>query len=408
MKPMEGLRVIDLTRFLAGPHCTMLLAGLGAEVLKIEPPGRGDMFRNRPPYGRTDGCSDEKRDESDLGLGLLHRARNKKSITLDLRLPEGKKLFADLCAKTDVVVENYAPGVMEKMGFSYDALRALNPRLVLCSISGFGNTGPLRDRRAYDPIIQAMSGLMSLTGFAGQPPVRTGAAIADTATPMIAVIGVLSALMRRQSTGCGDWVDVSMLDSLTFLMPEVIEYFQGGAITTPMENRHPGGAPFNSFHAADGYVYVATVTDDDWNNLLRAIGRDDLLDDPRYARLPDRHKCVDEVESLVEGWVKIRSRDEIVDILQSHKVACGPVLSMDEALASEQLRARDMLIPLSRPDGEEVPGAVGVGIPIRFAEDPVQFDAPAPVLGQHNDDVYGSLLGLDAAEISRLKDAGVI
>lgn len=408
MKPLEGIRVIDLTRYLAGPHCTMLLAGLGAEVIKVEPPGRGDIFRNRPPYGRADGCSDEKSDESDLGLGLLHRARNKKGITLDLRSDDGKKLLADLCVKSDVVVENFAPGVLEKMGFSYDTLRALNPRLVLCSISGFGNTGPLRNRRAYDPIVQAMSGLMSLTGFKGQPPVRTGAAIADTATPMIAIIGILSALMRRQVTGRGDWVDVSMLDAVTFLMPEVIEYFQGGAITPPMGNRHPGGAPFNLFAATDGYVYVATVTDQDWNNLLRAMGRDDLIDDPRYAHLPDRQARVDEVEAVVEAWIKTRARDEIVETLQSNQVACGPVLSMDEALDSEQLRARDMLIPLERPDGNPVPGISGVGIPIRFASDPVQFDTPAPVLGQHNDDVFGSLLGLDEAEISKLKDAGVI
>ena len=408
MKPLEGIRVIDMTRYLAGPHCTMLMAGLGAEVLKIEPPGRGDIFRNRPPFGGSEGYALKKQNEDDLGFGLLHRARNKKSVTLDLRADEGKKLFADLCAKTDVVVENFAPGIMAKMGFSYEDLREINPRLVLCSISGFGNTGPMKERRAYDPIVQAMSGLMTLTGFEGQPPVRTGAAIADTATPMIAVIGVLSALMRRQSTGRGDWVDVSMLDALAFLMPEVIEYYQGGAITPPLANRHPGGAPFNSFHATDGYVYVATVTDEDWNNLLRAMGREDLIDDPRYAHLPDRHVHVDEVEALVEDWVATRPRDKVVEILQSHQVACGPVLEMDEALASEQLRARDMLIPLETPDGDPVPGINGLGVPIRFADDPVQFDAPAPELGQHNDEIYGELLGLDDGELSRLKDAGVI
>jgi formyl-CoA transferase len=408
MKPLEGIRVIDMTRYLAGPHCTMLLAGLGAEVIKIETPGRGDIFRNRPPFGGASGHSLKKQNEDDLGFGLLHRARNKKSITLDLRSEEGKKLFADLCTKSDVVVENYAPGIMEKMGFSYEDLRVLNPKLVMCSISGFGNTGPLRERRAYDPIVQAMSGLMAVTGFAGQPPVRTGAAIADTATPMIAVIGILSALMRRQSTGRGDWVDVSMLDALSFLMPEVIEYYQGGAIDPPLANRHPGGAPFNCFHATDGYVYVATVTDIDWNNLLRAMDREDLIDDPRYAHLPDRHDHVDEVEAVVENWIKGRPRDGVVDVLQSHQVACGPVLSMDEALASEQLRARDMLIPLETPEGKAVPGIMGLGIPIRFADDPVQFDVPAPQLGQHNHDVYGALLGVDDAEIARLKDAGVI
>jgi crotonobetainyl-CoA:carnitine CoA-transferase CaiB-like acyl-CoA transferase len=408
MKPMDGVRVIDMTRYLAGPHCTMLLAGLGAEVIKIEQPGRGDIFRERPPFGGKEGHALKKQNDGDLGFGLLHRARNKQSVTLDLRSDEGKKLFADLCAKSDVVVENYAPGVMEKMGFSYETLKEINPRLILCSISGFGNTGPLKERRAYDPIVQAMSGLMSMTGFPGQPPVRTGAAIADTATPMIAVIGVLSAILRRHTTGRGDWVDVSMLDALSFLMPEVIEYYQGGAIKPPMANRHPGGAPFNSFHATDGYVYVATVTDADWNNLLRAMDREDLIDDPRYASLPDRHERVDEVEALVNDWIKNQPRDQVVDILQSNQVACGPVMNMDEALASEQLRARDMLIPLETPRGEPVPGIMGLGIPIRFADEPVQFDAPAPELGQHTDDVLRSLLGLDEAEITRLKDAGVI
>lgn len=408
VKPLDGLRVLDLTRYLAGPYCTMLLAALGAEVIKIEPPGRGDLYRTRAPFVGPQGCHTIRQTDADVGIGLVHRARNKKSITLNLHEGAGRAVFKTLCRNADVVVENYSPGVLDEMDCSYGTLSGLNPRLILCSISGFGQTGPLKDWRAYDPVIQAMSGLMSITGYAGNPPVRCGAAVADTVAPLVGVIGVLAALLRRGITGKGDWVDVSMLDALTFIMPEVMEYFQGGGLKKPMANRHPGGAPFNIFEAADGHVYIATITDLDWQTLLIAMGRDDLLDDVRFSRLAARHVHIEEVEALVSAWVGTKHRDEVVTTLQRRKVACGPVLSLEEVLRSKQLEARGMLVDLELPGGGKVPGVRGLGIPIHFANGPLGFDQPAPRLGEHNAEVYRDLASLDQQQLDALVADGVI
>ena len=209
-KPLSGVVVLDLTRYLAGPYCTLLLAGLGAEVIKIEPPGKGDLHRRFPPFVGPKGAAGQPQTTEDMGVFMLHRARNKKSITLDLYHPEGRELFKALCHKADVVVENYSPGVMDEMGASYATLRELHPGLILCSISGFGQTGPLRNWRAYDPVIQSMSGLAS-TGYADRPPTRCGAAISDTVAPLFAIIGILAALRRREQTGAGEWVDIARL-----------------------------------------------------------------------------------------------------------------------------------------------------------------------------------------------------
>jgi len=407
-KPLDGVRVLDLTRYLAGPYCTLLLAGLGAEVIKIESPGRGDVYRERAPFVGPHGCNSSRVSEQDIGIGLIHRSRNKKSITLNLHEEEGRELFRTLCKNVDVVVENYSPGVMDKMGCGFETLSALNPRLILCSISGFGHTGPLKNWRAYDPVVQGMSGLMAATGYKGNPPVRSGAAVADTVAPLVAVIGVLAALTRRANTGSGDWVDVAMLDALTFIMPEVMEFFQGGALSFPLENRHPGGVPFNMFETRDGYVYIATVTDSDWQTLLEAMGRLDLRDDPRFVRLADRNKHLDEVEGVVSAWVKTKSRCDVVETLQRCKVACGPVLDMEDVLNSKQLEARGMLVDLTMPDGTTVPNTRGLGIPIRFANGELAFDRPAPLLGEHNTEIFSALAGLDADDMAALTGKNII
>ena len=212
-KPPSGIVVLDLTRYLAGPYCTLLLAGLGAEVIKIEPPGKGDLHRRFPPFVGPQGAASQPQSADDMNVFMLHRARNKKSITLNLYHPEGRELFKALCRKADVVVENYSPGVMDEMGVNYAVLQELNPGLILCSISGFGQNGPLRDWRAYDPVIQSMSGIASVTGYPDRPPTRCGAAISDTVAPLFAVIGILAALRRREQSGAGEWVDIAMLDT---------------------------------------------------------------------------------------------------------------------------------------------------------------------------------------------------
>jgi crotonobetainyl-CoA:carnitine CoA-transferase CaiB-like acyl-CoA transferase len=407
MKPLAGVTVLDLTRYLAGPYCTLLLAGLGAKVIKVEPPG-GEPYRERPPFGGPRGAAYEKQTAGGIGMAILHRARNKKSITLNLRHPEGVRLFKDLCRAADVVVENYAPGVLDQMGMGYSTLRTSNPRLILCSISGFGQTGPLREWRAYDPVIQAMSGISSVTGYPDRPPVRCGAAVSDTTAPLFAVIGILAALRQREQSGRGEWIDIAMLDTSLFLLPEVWEYFIGGLEPQRRGNDHAGGSPFNMYAARDGYITVAVVTNKDWQNLPAAIGREDLRSDKRFATLLSRRQHIQIIENLIQGWIARWSREEAVTLLQQHHVPAGPVYTLPELLAHPQLLARQMVVDLAHPSAGVMPGIQGFGMPIRFAEQPLHFDQPAPLPGAHNTEIYQRLLGLNADALKRLHAQGVI
>jgi crotonobetainyl-CoA:carnitine CoA-transferase CaiB-like acyl-CoA transferase len=408
VKPLEGLIVLDITRFLAGPYCTLLLGGLGAEVIKIEPPGTGEPYRRRPPYAGARGASLTSQSEEDIGLLLLHRARNKKGITLNLRCPEGKELFQQLCAKADVVVENFAPGTLERIGIPFPVLQACNPRLILCSISGFGQQGPRRGWRAYDPIIQSMSGIASVTGYADRPPVRCGAAISDTTAPLFAVIGILSALRQRDKTGQGDWVDISMQDCSFFLLPDLLEFLAAGMEPERMGNRHIGTAPFNTYQATDGFVTICGITTRDWQNLLTAISREDLNDDPRFANTISRRQHSDAVDQVIQEWVGQRTMAEVVDHLQGHDVPSGPVLTPAQLLQDEHLIARDMVVDIPHPTFGPLPGVKGLGMPIKFTQHQLAFDQPAPLLGGQNEEIYGRLLGLDQIALQAFREKGII
>ncbi len=408
VKPLEGLVVLDLTRFLAGPYCAMLLGGLGAEVIKVEAPAGEESFRDRPPYGGPKGSGFQKQTPDDISLSILHRGRNKKGITLNLRRPEGKELFLQLCEKADIVVENYAAGTMEKMGFAYSVLQARNPRLILCSISGFGQTGPRSAWRAYDPIIQGTAGIVSVTGYADRPPVRAGAAISDTTTPLVGVIGVLSALQLREKTGKGEWVDISMQDSSFFLLPEIFEFMMAGDEPQRLANAHVSGAPFNVYEAKDGFVSVCAVSAPDWQKLTAALGKPELEKDPRFRNLLKRREHRAEVDAIVQEWIGQRTVAEAVAHLQGGGVPAGPILSPRELVDDEHLAARKMVIDLEHPLHGPIPGTKAIGMPIKFVNNPVQFDQPAPALGQHNEDIYSRLLGLDRAKLAELKEQGII
>jgi crotonobetainyl-CoA:carnitine CoA-transferase CaiB-like acyl-CoA transferase len=408
VKPLDGVVVLDLTRFLAGPYCTLLLAGLGAEVIRVEPPD-GDLYRGHPPFGGPRGTSLARQTPEDLGLALLHRMRGKKSVTLNLRTPAGTDLFHRLAARADVVVENFLPGTLEQMGIGFPALQAINPRLILCSISGFGQTGPYRDWRAFDPIVQAMSGISSVTGYADRPPVRCGAALSDTSASLYGVIGILAALRARERTGHGDWVDVAMLDGSFFLLPDILEFVTAGGDVERRGNGHPSTVPFNIYRARDGWITVAAVAPREWENVLRALGRPQLASDPRFhPSAGSRRAHREEVDALVQAWVAERTAAEAVDILQAHQVAAGPVRDLGEALGDEHLHARDMVVPLEHPEHGPVPGARGMGMPIKFLRHPAAFDQPAPALGAHNQEIYGRLLGLGEADLASLREQGVI
>jgi formyl-CoA transferase len=407
-KPLAGIVVLDLTRYLAGPYCTLLLAGLGAEVIKIEPPGKGDLHRQFPPFVGPQGAASQPQSADDMGVFMLHRARNKKSITLNLYHPEGRELFKALCRKADVVVENYSPGVMDEMGVSYAALQELNPGLILCSISGFGQNGPLRDWRAYDPVIQSMSGIASVTGYPDRPPVRCGAAISDTVAPLFAIIGILAALRRREQSGAGEWVDIAMLDTSFFLQPDLLELLNGGIEPRRRGNTHAAGTPLNTYPTRDGFVTVAVTTDKNWQCLLAALERGDLKTDARFATPLARREHIQVIDEMVAEWLRDRTTADAVAVLQHHEVPAGPVQTLPDLLTDPQLQARQMVVDLEHPSAGPLPGVKGFGMPIRFVEHPVQFDQPAPLLGAHNEEIYGTVLGLDAAARAELQAKGVI
>jgi crotonobetainyl-CoA:carnitine CoA-transferase CaiB-like acyl-CoA transferase len=408
LKPLDGVVVLDLTRFLAGPYCTLLLAGLGAEVIRVEPL-TGDLYRGHPPFGGPKGTSLARQTDDDVGLAALHRLRGKKSVTLNLRTVAGVALFRRLAASADVVVENFLPGTLETMGLGFPELQVVNPRLVLCSISGFGQSGPYRDWRAFDPVVQGMSGISSVTGFSDRPPVRCGAAVSDTSASLYGVIGILSALRARERTGHGDWIDVSMLDGSFFLLPDVLEFVTAGGEVERRGNGHQSTVPFNVYRARDGWVTVCAVSPREWSDVLRALGRPELAEDPRFdANAVSRRTHREEIDTLVQDWIGRQTTAEAVQTLQAHHVAAGPVRDLREAYEDEHLHAREMVVPLEHPVHGPIPGARGAGMPIKFLRHHAAFDEAAPSLGAHNAEVYGRLLGLGAADLDSLREQGVI
>ena len=408
MKPLEGLVVLDLTRFLAGPYCTLLLAGLGAEVIRVEPPA-GDLYRGFPPFAGPKGTSLTRQTDDDLGMALLHRMRGKKSVTLNLRSEAGVEIFRRLCRHADVLVENFLPGTLAQMGLAYSLLQSINPRLVLCSISGFGQTGPYREWRAFDPIIQAMSGISSVTGQPDQPPLRCGAAVSDTTASLYGVIGILSALRARERTGLGDWVDVSMLDGSFFLLPDLVEFATGGGESERRGNSHPTVVPFNVYRAQDGWFTMAAVAPREWQAVLRALGKPELEADPRFQPAAvSRRAHRQEIDELIGEWAAGRTVAEAVETLQAHHIASGPVRDVEQALADEHLLSRQMVMPLEHPEHGPVTGARGIGMPIKLQNHPGSFDTAAPALGAHNEEIYGRLLGLSAEELAALRVNEVI
>jgi CoA:oxalate CoA-transferase len=301
------------------------------------------------------------------------------------------------------------PGTLEKMGLGFSELQAANPRVILCSISGFGQSGPYRDWRAFDPVVQAMSGISSVTGYPDRPPVRCGAAVSDTTASLYAVIGILAALRARERTGHGDWVDVAMLDGSFFLLPDILEFVTAGGEPERRGNGHPSTVPFNIYRARDGWVTVCAVAPREWRDVLRALGRPELASDPRFdPSAGSRRAHRDEVDALVQAWVGQHTVAEAVQTLQAHHVAAGPVRDVREAFDDEHLRAREMVVPLEHPTHGPVPGARGAGMPIKFLHHTAALDQPAPALGAHTAEIYGRLLDLGPADLDALRAQGVI
>ena len=394
MTALGGIRVLDLSRFIAGPYCAMLLGDMGAEVVKIEPPGEGEYARCAlPAVGGT-------------SLYTFIVNRNKKSLAIDLRHESGKAVLRELVAEADVLVENFRAGTMEKMGLGWDVLHALNPRLVMARISGFGQDGPLAGKPCFDGVAQAMGGLMELTGQADGPPTMIGSFLCDYTTGMYAALGILAALNARHASGLGQVVDVSLLESATsMLMTAIPEFALFGTEMTRRGGRDRYVAPSNTFEARDGrHVLIVGGDDHMFPRLLRAMRRPELLDDPRFATMAARREHVDEIEAIVGAWMKQHDADALVALLEPEGVPCAKVATIAEVAANEQLAHRGHIaqIPFA---GQTVPMQ---GVTIHLSHTPLEIRSAIPQVGEHDDDVLAGWLGYDRDRIDALRDAAVI
>ncbi len=394
---LHGIRVLDLSRVMAGPYCASMLADAGAEVIKIEIPGAGEDSRHIGPF--ADGAGGR---ESAYFM-LLNRG--KKSVTLDLKSPRGLALFKRLVGKSDVLVENFRPGAAERLGIGYPALSAINPRLIHASITGFGQTGPLASRPAYDLVIQAMSGLMSITGFPEGPPTAVGDSICDVTRGMFAAWGITTALVGRATSGRGQHLDVAMLDSMfSMLLTVLAKRLYTGAAPSRVGNRHPVTYPVDCFRAKDGHVVMVAISDAAFAKLMQAIGRPELVQDPRFRRNADRSAHDAELRAILQDWMGGRTRDEIQSALDAADVPCGPVWSIADVAASEHIKARGMLADPGHP---KLAAAPLVPQPILFGGTRPPTGR-APLLGEHTEAVLRELLGLGVAEIEALRRESVV
>ena len=397
MKPatgaLSGLRVLDLTRVLAGPFCTMMLADMGAEVIKIEQPGRGDDTRHFAPF---------RNGESAYYMNLN---RGKQGVTLDLKA--GRELFLDLVKTADVVVENYRPGTMDKLGLGYDTLKAVNPRLVYAAVSGFGDTGPYRLRPGYDIIAQAMGGLMSTTGWPGGEPTRSGTAMADVLAGLSVTIGLLAALRHRDATGEGQKVDVALVDSVVASLEIITQiYLADGRVPERIGNRYESCYPYDSFAARDGSVVIAAANDKLWRLVCRTIGQPALADDERFdtnAKRVERHA---EIKPLIEAWSRRLDVDRIVEAMLGAGVPASPINTIDRLVTDPHIAgAREMFVDVDHP----VAGKTRLtGSHIKLGTTPARICAAAPLLGQHNEAVFAGLLGIKGERLASLQATGVI
>lgn len=391
--PLTGVRVLDLTQFLAGPYGSMLLGDLGAEIIKIEPPG-GDPMRQMPPYFLAG--------ESAYFLSIN---RNKRSVTLNLKTPAGRQVFYDLVRLSDVVLDNFRPGVMEGLGLGYETLRQINRRIIACSITGFGRTGPYRDRPAFDLVLQAMSGAMSITGEPERPPVRMGIPMGDLAGGMFAAQAISAALYARERTGEGCFIDLGLMDCLTALLTYVAQYYlAGGPVPQPAGSHHQSVVPYGVFATADGHLVIAVFAEKFWSALCRALERPDLAEDPRFARNELRLEHRAELLPILQDIFRRRPTREWLTRLEAEGVPSGPVQTIDQVLADPHIAARHMLVRVPHPSIGELPL---LGNPIKISDVEEQFHPP-PRLGQHTEEILRNLLGYSEKKMTELRESGVV
>jgi len=393
--PLAGVRVLDFTRVLAGPAASLALADLGAEVIKIEPPGGGDETRGFPPT--RDG-------ESHYFLAVN---RGKQSVVLDLKSQQGVALAKDLAAKCDIVIENYRPGVMDRLGLGYEALCAVNPGLIYCAISGYGQTGPLRDRPSFDIVLQAMSGALAMNGEPDGLPTKLGIPLGDLVGGINGPIAILAALHERNATGRGRYIDVSLMDGLLGLLGYIAQLaFFTGQDPARQGSQHPNLVPYGIFPAKDdGSIVIACLTPGFWGRICTSIGRPELTADPRYDTLEKRRDAREEVNAIVSAFTSRHSVDELVAIFTVHEVPHAPILGVTEALTQPQAQARGMVVEVEHSTLGTIPI---VNRPFRFGDAEQPAPTPPPVLGEQTDAVLANVLGLTPERIAELRAAGVV
>ena len=391
--PLENIKVLDLTRVLAGPYATMILGDLGADIIKVDMPVIGDDARHFGPYMNS---------ESAYFMSLN---RNKRSITLNLKTEKGKQVLVEMVKKVDVIVENFRPGTMEKLGLGYEDLKKINPKLIYAASSGYGHTGPYSKRAAYDAVVQAMGGLMSITGKEGGEPTRVGTSVGDITAGLFTTIGILAAINSRNETGKGQKVDVAMLDCQVAILENAISrYVVTGEIPAPGGNKHPSIVPFEPFETVDGQIMVAAGNDVLWSNFCKAIDTYPLCEDERFATNPLRAKNYDELRPLLGEAMKVKTTQEWQDILDEAGVPNGPINTIDKVVADPQVIAREMIMEIDHP----VSGKLKVpGIPIKLSDTPGDIRMTSPLLGQHTEEILKELLNYDDAKIDELKKENI-
>lgn len=392
---LENLTILDLTRVLAGPFCTMMLADMGANVIKIEIPAGGDDTRTYPPF-REHNLEGERE-----SLYFANINRNKKGITLDLKAPEGKALFKELVKKADIVVENYRPGVMDKLGLGYDVLQELNPRLIYAAVSGFGCYGPYHLRPGYDILSQAMGGMMAITGPKGGPPTRAGSALGDILGGLHVTIGILAAVNARTITGKGQRVDVGLMDSVIAATENTaLKYLESGKIPERMGNRYAAVSPYDAFRCKDGVVIIAAGNQHLYEKLCtEVLHRPDMITDPRFVDMPGRLANQDAIQEVIEDVLKDYTMQEATELVLSKGIPAGPILDVSQILADPHVKAREMFVEMDHP----TLGRITInGCAIKLMDTKPSVRTPAPALGQDNRAVYQGLLGLTDAQFDAL------
>ncbi|MCL7383639.1 MAG: CoA transferase [Thaumarchaeota archaeon] len=391
--PLEGIRVLDFTRVMSGPFATMLLGDLGADVIKIEPPGGDDARGWGPPWIGGDSAY------------FMSANRNKRSIIIDLKKLEGREIVKKLVEKSDVVVENFRPGVAEQLGISYDSLSKINPRIIYCSISGFGQSGPYRDKPGYDLIALAMSGLMSITGEPNRPPVKFGVPIADLTTALFAALSIVSALYWREKTGRGQYIDMALLDAQVLLLShQAFNYFATGEEPRRMGSAHPNIVPYQAFETSDGYIIVTVGSEKLWEQFCKAIGRPDLIENPKFRTNADRVINREELIEELERVFKPKPTRFWIEELEKAGVPAAPILTVGQVLNDEHVRYRGMVLEIEHPEA----GVIKMlGTPFKMSVTPGVVRSPPPTRGQHTFEILREL-GFDDEEIIELKSKHVV